>query len=113
MKLQQTIAGPGIAELLYSFGVMPGCSVARNQAVARLGARIDPGGDVADAGERDLLVCQVDPGNGDCCAASRAAQCAMGTLQERPRRKVGMETKNADGLHRSDIRLQPVTQAVG
>ena len=92
---------------------MPGCPVARNQAMARLGAGIDARGDIAYACEFDLLLREVDPRNGDCCAASGASKSAVDALQESPRRKVGMEAKNADGLHRGDIRLQPMTQAVG
>src|SRR5260370_19591141 len=94
MELQQAVGGPGIAEFLQLVDLMSGCAIDRSQAMAWLGAGVNPSGDVADAGEGEFGERQVDTGHRNGGAAS-AAKSSVDTLQERRGRKIRVETEHA------------------
>ena len=111
MELQQTVGGPGIAELPQPVDLMSRCAIDRSQAMAWFGAGVNPSRYIADAGEGEFGECQVDTGHRNSGAAS-ASKSSVDTLQEGRWLKIRMETEHAYSLRRSGVRFHPVTQAV-
>ena len=112
MDLQQPIAGPRVAELAYSLGLMAGGSIDGNQMLAGELTGIDSGGDIACACEGELFMSAIDPGDGYGGSAG-ATQRQMTAFEQSLRGQVRILTKDPNSLRGSQVSFQAMAQTVG